>query len=246
MEELESKLLYHWQSVSQLCLGIEYPCGTCDQILFPVGMLLSEICGLVSGGRPLWREDGSAICSVITQWSKSLRTSNHILLSHLRLLQPRRPGSRIYIPQEQGGPVIPPRALGYLYVVFCDLPLTSQSQSHFTTDGQSVIMSRYRAHSGTCDQILLSVRRLFPEICCLVFFWGALSDEVTSVIPLSQSSNLWTLADLYSCETYLIENAVFSYCCVGRLPMFATCGRFPQKTPTQGINTVSFSNLLHN
>jgi hypothetical protein len=32
------------QSVSQsVCLGIEYPCGTCDQILFPVGMLLSEI-----------------------------------------------------------------------------------------------------------------------------------------------------------------------------------------------------------
>jgi hypothetical protein len=25
----------------RLCLGIEYPCGTCDQILLPVGMLLS-------------------------------------------------------------------------------------------------------------------------------------------------------------------------------------------------------------
>jgi hypothetical protein len=45
------------------------PCGTCDQILLPVGMLLSEICGLVSVGRPLWREDRSEICSVITQWS---------------------------------------------------------------------------------------------------------------------------------------------------------------------------------
>jgi hypothetical protein len=42
------------QSVSQsVCLGIEYPCGTCDQILLPVGMLLSEICGPVSRGRPL-------------------------------------------------------------------------------------------------------------------------------------------------------------------------------------------------
>jgi hypothetical protein len=29
-------------TVSQsVCLGIEHPCGTCDQILFPVGMLLS-------------------------------------------------------------------------------------------------------------------------------------------------------------------------------------------------------------
>jgi hypothetical protein len=41
-------------------------------------MLLSEICGLVSGGRPLWRENGSAICSVITHWSESLRTRYHI------------------------------------------------------------------------------------------------------------------------------------------------------------------------
>jgi hypothetical protein len=63
-------------TVSQsLCLGIEYPCGTfffcfiynlnqqseftfyklmlCDQILFPVIMLLYEICGLVSIGHPL-------------------------------------------------------------------------------------------------------------------------------------------------------------------------------------------------
>jgi hypothetical protein len=107
----KSKLLYDWQSVSQsVCLGIEHPCGTCDQILLPVGMLLSEICGLVSMGRPFWREDGSAICSVITQWSETLRTQNHTLLSHLRLTQPGRPGSRIYsyIPQEQGGPIIPP------------------------------------------------------------------------------------------------------------------------------------------
>jgi hypothetical protein len=81
---------------------------TCDQILLPVGMLLSEICGLVSVGRPLWREDGSVICSVITQWSESLRTRNHTLLSYLRLPQPGGPGSLIYIPQEQGGPVIPP------------------------------------------------------------------------------------------------------------------------------------------
>jgi hypothetical protein len=73
-------------------------------------MLLSEICGLVSVGRPLWREDGSAICSVITQWSGSRRTRNHTLLSHLRLPQSGLPGSRnySYIPQEQGGPVILP------------------------------------------------------------------------------------------------------------------------------------------
>jgi hypothetical protein len=50
-------------TVSQsVCLGIEHPFGTCDQMLLPVGMLLSEICGLVSMGRNL-----PAICSAITQ-----------------------------------------------------------------------------------------------------------------------------------------------------------------------------------
>jgi hypothetical protein len=37
-------------------------------------------------GRPLWREDGSAICSAVCQWSESRRTRNHTLLSRLRLL----------------------------------------------------------------------------------------------------------------------------------------------------------------
>jgi hypothetical protein len=62
-------------------------------------MLLSEICGLVSVGRPLWREGESAICSVITQWSETRRTRNYTLLSHLRLLQPGGSGSLIYILQ---------------------------------------------------------------------------------------------------------------------------------------------------
>jgi hypothetical protein len=44
-----------------VCLGIEHPCGTCYQILLPVGMLLSVIYGPVSVRRPLWREDDSAI-----------------------------------------------------------------------------------------------------------------------------------------------------------------------------------------
>jgi hypothetical protein len=40
--------------------------GTYDQIFLPVGMLLSESCGLVSLGRHLWREDVSAICGAIS------------------------------------------------------------------------------------------------------------------------------------------------------------------------------------
>jgi hypothetical protein len=82
--------------------------GTCDQILLPVRRLLSESRGLVSVGHPLWLEDGFAICIAITQWSEWHRTLNHTLLSHLRLPQPGGQGSHTYVPQEQGGPVIPP------------------------------------------------------------------------------------------------------------------------------------------
>jgi hypothetical protein len=89
--------------------------GTCDQILLPVGRLLSKICGLISVRRPLWREDGPAVCSAITQWFESRRTRNHTLLSHLRLPQPGGPGSNIYIPRNRGARLYP-RALGSLYV----------------------------------------------------------------------------------------------------------------------------------
>jgi hypothetical protein len=37
-----------------------------------------------------------------------VRTRNHTLLSNLRLPQHGGPGSRIYISQEQGGPVVSP------------------------------------------------------------------------------------------------------------------------------------------
>jgi hypothetical protein len=109
-------------TVSQsVCLGIEHPCGTCDQILLPVGVLLSEICGLISVKCSLWREDGSAICSVITQCSESRRTRNHTLLSHLRLPQPGGPGS----PPRNRVAQLYPLALGSLYVVSYDSPLTT-------------------------------------------------------------------------------------------------------------------------
>jgi hypothetical protein len=47
------------------------------------------------------------LARAVTLGSKSRRTHDHILLSHLRLPQPGGPGPCIYVPQEQGGPVIP-------------------------------------------------------------------------------------------------------------------------------------------
>jgi hypothetical protein len=59
------------------------------------------------------------LARAVTPGSKSLRTHDHILLSHLRLPQPGGPGPRIYIPQEQGGPVIPP-GTGFPFVASYD------------------------------------------------------------------------------------------------------------------------------
>jgi hypothetical protein len=73
-----------WADV-MIRLGVGHPFGPHDHIfVFP--FFCRTIALLFDLGYPLWREDGSKICSAICQWSESRRTHNHILLSHLRLL----------------------------------------------------------------------------------------------------------------------------------------------------------------
>jgi hypothetical protein len=86
--------------------GVVLPSGTHDQIFITVGHLRSSCCGAPSLTR-------GRVCNLLVQFavilgSKSRRTHDHILLSHLRFLQPEGPGPHIYIPQEHGGPDIPP------------------------------------------------------------------------------------------------------------------------------------------
>jgi hypothetical protein len=66
-------------------------------------------------GRPLWREDGSVVykccwvlASSVILGSEFRGSHDHILLSQIRDSQPGETGPCIYVPQEQGGPVIPP------------------------------------------------------------------------------------------------------------------------------------------
>jgi hypothetical protein len=88
-------------------------------------MVLSPLLGLMTRffntvrhfvymGRPFWREDGSVLdnCSCLRQRSHSqVRVPRGSwppsTVSDLRLPQPGWPGPCIYIPQEQGGPIIP-------------------------------------------------------------------------------------------------------------------------------------------
>jgi hypothetical protein len=106
----ESELYYDRRSVGQPVLVSSLHLGLMTRCL-----LLSDNCGFVDMGRPLWREDGSVVynCCCLRQRSHSQvqvpRGSwPHFTVSNLRLPPPGGQGPCIYIPQEQGGPVIPP------------------------------------------------------------------------------------------------------------------------------------------
>jgi hypothetical protein len=90
------------QSVSQYVL-LTSPLWNFLSEGFCLKVAVLSLWGALSGERAFLK---FAVQSLNVQ--KSCKTSNHTLLSHLRLPQPGGPGSSIYIPQEQGGPVIPP------------------------------------------------------------------------------------------------------------------------------------------
>jgi hypothetical protein len=78
-------------------------------------LLLWDSCGFVDVGRPLWREDGSAVyncCWLSPAQSFLVRVLRdwwpYFSVTYSRLPQPGGPGPRIYIPQEQRSPVISP------------------------------------------------------------------------------------------------------------------------------------------
>jgi hypothetical protein len=99
-----------------VCLGVRRASGICDQFFFLLEISFKQlrVCYFVAPSLTRGR-----VCNLLVQLllglaravtlrSQSRRTHDHILLSYLRLPKPGGTGSRIYIPQEQGGPVIPP------------------------------------------------------------------------------------------------------------------------------------------
>jgi hypothetical protein len=101
------------QSVSQsVCLSVL----VLGSHLEPMTRFFSDNCRFLDVGRLLRREDGSVIYPCSCLWAlpeqpllgPSPRELMTIFCSHLRLPQLGGPGPHIYIPQEQGGPVIPP------------------------------------------------------------------------------------------------------------------------------------------
>jgi hypothetical protein len=106
-----------------VCPGVKHPSGAQDQICITVWQLWVRRCGapsLTRGRvyrlyfqRPL---DRAAILG-------SEYRGTHDLVSDSRIPQPGGPGPRIYIPQKQGGPIIPPRH----WVPFSSVPTTPRA-----------------------------------------------------------------------------------------------------------------------
>jgi hypothetical protein len=90
-----------------VCLGVQHPFWAYDQIFITVRQLRVCLCGALS----LMRE---RICCTWPRqhshsWVRVPRNSwTYFTVSDSRLPQPGDPGPRIYIPHEEGGPVLPP------------------------------------------------------------------------------------------------------------------------------------------
>jgi hypothetical protein len=112
---VQLKLIYDRRSVGQSVLVSGTHLGTRDQFVFllEISFRQLQVCYFVAPSLTRAR-----VCNLLYNcfWAlpeQSLLVRNpaelgHILLFHLRLPQPGGPGPRIYIPQEQGDPVIPP------------------------------------------------------------------------------------------------------------------------------------------
>jgi hypothetical protein len=131
--------------------------------------------------------------------SKSRRIQDHILLSQLRLPQLGGPSPRIYIPREQGVPVVPQctgipfyrllRLSGLRWRYSNLLPQGStdsqsqnQSKSYITTDGQSASLTWCQAPIWDSWPILLLLSLIILDSYGLVYVGRPLWPEVGSTV----------------------------------------------------------------
>jgi hypothetical protein len=115
------------------------------------------------------------ICNLLVQlllpWQNShswvwvLLNSGDILLSHLRFLQPGGPGPHIYVPQEQGGPVIPP-STGFPFrcLLWLHSGITQIVEVNLRLTDSRPVCLNVRHPSGTRDQFFFLFEISFRQL----------------------------------------------------------------------------------
>jgi hypothetical protein len=147
-----------------MCLGVKHPSGAYDQIFITVRQLWVCWCGALS----LTRERVCrlqlllVLASAFFLGSKSRGTRDHILLCQIRDPQSGGTGPRIYIPQEEDGPVTGPR---YRYNLSTDRTENTTSNSSSNVACVSVASITWRLLSHRLATGVFTVT--FPSKGCL-------------------------------------------------------------------------------
>jgi hypothetical protein len=183
---------------------------------------------LLHVGRPLWLEEGSVLCSVVTHWSESRRTHKHILLSHLRHPQSGGSGPRIYIPQKQGGPVIPPgtefpfvtlttrRATVEVFYPASTRVFKAKIKSKLYYDrrsvGQSLLVSGTQLETTTnfLPSFLIIFIHWFVDVGCPL--WREVGPVVFSCYWASQSMEIYIVGSSYPSNGHVTGCMVLTAC----------------------------------
>jgi hypothetical protein len=159
-----------------VCLGVKHPSGAFDQI-FITGQTIE--CLLMWGALS---DERMGLLFTIAEGPRQrshseVRVPEHswpyFNVSDLRLPQPGRPGSRIYLPGKRwpsytprhwvsfsSTPTICRATVEVIYPPPCGTSshqVFGQSQSHIATDGQSISKALCRAPSGTYDKIFITL-----------------------------------------------------------------------------------------
>jgi hypothetical protein len=108
--ESESELVYYWRHIANQFVLAKTPWDTRPAFIFQLNTCFHnpDVTSTLTRGWTCRLKLLLAFASAVILRSETRRTHDHILLSQIRVLQLGGPGPRIYIPQEQGGPVIPP------------------------------------------------------------------------------------------------------------------------------------------
>jgi hypothetical protein len=182
-------------------------------------------CDRWSVGQSVLREDGPVIycriasgpCQSSHSWVEVPQNSRPYFTVSFETHQPEGPGPCIYIPQEQGGPVIPP-GTGFPFCRLLRLAGQRWRYSNPPPNGVDMwIKVKVMLRQMVSQYVLMSssLWNLWPDVIfCLnvavLSLWGSLSDERSGLSPVSHFHQC--LVHCQRCNViYIVHVTCFKY-----------------------------------